>query len=115
MMAKTFRTLREKMSPQAQHRAAEKADALIRDMPSEKCTKEESVEKESVEKSVWSGASYESAEESTEESTNGPRRCALHPLFKGLRRPRITCVGCHEFYNKQKASGVKETRTSKKA
>ena len=33
MMAKPFRTLREKMSPQAQQRAAEKADALIRDMP----------------------------------------------------------------------------------
>lgn len=33
MMAKPFRMLREKMSPQAQQRAAEKADALIRDMP----------------------------------------------------------------------------------
>lgn len=32
-MAKPFRTLREKMSPEAQRRAAEKAEAMIRDMP----------------------------------------------------------------------------------
>ena len=32
-MAKLFRTLREKMSPEAQRRAAEKAEAMIRDMP----------------------------------------------------------------------------------
>lgn len=32
-MAKPFRTLREKMSPEAQRRAAEKADAMIRNMP----------------------------------------------------------------------------------
>ena len=31
-MAKPYRTLREKMSPDAQRRAAEKADAMIRDM-----------------------------------------------------------------------------------
>lgn len=33
MMAKPFRTLREKMSPDAQKRAAEKAQQMIRDMP----------------------------------------------------------------------------------
>lgn len=32
-MAKPFRTLREKMSPEAQRRAAEKTAAMIRDMP----------------------------------------------------------------------------------
>jgi hypothetical protein len=33
MMAKPFQTLREKMSPAAQQRVAEKAEAIIRDMP----------------------------------------------------------------------------------
>lgn len=32
-MAKPFRTLREKMSPEAQARAAAKTEAMIRDMP----------------------------------------------------------------------------------
>jgi len=32
-MTKNFKTLREKMSPQAQQRSVEKAEALIRDMP----------------------------------------------------------------------------------
>jgi transcriptional regulator with XRE-family HTH domain len=32
-MAKPFRILREKMSPEAQRRASEKAEAMIRDMP----------------------------------------------------------------------------------
>ena len=32
-MAKPFRTLREKMSPEAQRRASEQARAMIRDMP----------------------------------------------------------------------------------
>src|SRR5919106_620803 len=33
MMAKPFRALREKMSPEAQRRAAEKTEAIIRDLP----------------------------------------------------------------------------------
>jgi transcriptional regulator with XRE-family HTH domain len=33
MMAKPFRALREKMSPAAQQRVADKAQAIIRDMP----------------------------------------------------------------------------------
>jgi transcriptional regulator with XRE-family HTH domain len=33
MMAKPFRTLREKMSPAAKQRVAEKAEAIIRDIP----------------------------------------------------------------------------------
>ena len=33
MMAKPFRILREKMSPEARKRAAEKTEAIIRDLP----------------------------------------------------------------------------------
>jgi len=33
MMAKPFRILREKLSPEAQKRAAEKTEAIIRDLP----------------------------------------------------------------------------------
>ena len=55
MMAKPFRTLREKMSPTSQARAAAKAEQLVRDMPLDELREARDLTQEQLAKALGVG------------------------------------------------------------
>jgi len=50
----------------------------------------------------------ETSKEATESKPE--QKCKIHPLYKGLRKPRGDCGFCVIYWNSQRTAGIRETR-----